>query len=683
MIPAGLAMVITVVLGFSIPLLSTRYQLKLVDSELVAPDYYRYYHDLDGDGSSEIIDIFYNSSGNLSVKFLNIEEGTINQFNLPGTLLKIGRTLDLHDINGDGLCDIFICTQKGDSLYLSVIDDIYSHPTTFRKYALDPINRYNDYGDYRFIPGGIRDLNGDGNAEYVMAVNGGHALQPRRVYALDYMNDCLLRSPVSGAAIHSLDFFDLDGDGLDEVMMNTTATNNFSEHFPYMDTTTYLMVLDGDLSFYKPPRAVSQYLSWSEVQPFTHKGERFLLSYVRSTDSEHIHSILTIYNDSLRSLRTRDIHMMPREKFSFWSKPDSLGLEYLQILGKGKIYTMDFKLQFTDSVKSSMPVSGFYNPERFFNLDGTGGDEYVYIGENKIFVVREDLKHTAGLDLLWNERSPRTLVSSIQTGSGKPLLLVQLEREAFYLAYDRNAWFKFRYLVFPAVFLILFGLFYLLGSLQSHLIKRRYEKDKLISQLQLQAIKNQLDPHFTYNALNAVGSLIYKGEKELAYQYLKGLTDLLRLVSADASDVTWTLTDEISFVRKFLEIEKLRFSDRFEYSLEIEEALGALRVPKLSVLTFVENGIKHGLRHKKSNRELKVTAGVFEGGMRIAIADNGIGREAAAKNREEKAGNGIEMMKKYFKQFNTARGQRASFKMIDLYNEKNEPAGTLVEIYIV
>ncbi|MCK5137780.1 MAG: histidine kinase [Bacteroidales bacterium] len=95
--------------------------------------------------------------------------------------------------------------------------------------------------------------------------------------------------------------------------------------------------------------------------------------------------------------------------------------------------------------------------------------------------------------------------------------------------------------------------------------------NRLISNLQLQSIKNQLDPHFTYNALNAVGSLIYKEEKDLAYQYLKGLADLLRMVSADASEVTWSFSDELEFV------------------------------PKMSILTFVENslkppGIKHGLK---------------------------------------------------------------------------------------
>jgi len=106
--------------------------------------------------------------------------------------------------------------------------------------------------------------------------------------------------------------------------------------------------------------------------------------------------------------------------------------------------------------------------------------------------------------------------------------------------------------------------------------RNRWFKYRLISQLQLQAIKNQLDPHFTYNALNAVGSLIYK--------YLKGFIDLLRMVSGDAIDVTWGLADELNFVRKYLDIEKLRFREKFVFSVEGDEALAVLKVPKLSVM---------------------------------------------------------------------------------------------------
>ncbi len=681
-IPAVLALGLTIGLGYSIPLLSTRNLINLERTEVLPPDYFRYYQDMDQDGNSEIIEIFYNSAGNLSVKLRRQNMGTINQFNLPGRLTKSGEMLDLHDINGDGITDIFVCTEKNDTVYLTIIDNIFRHPTTSRVYSLDPINRFNDNGDYTFIPGGIRDLNGDGTPEYVLAINGGHSLQPRKVYAIDYRKNSVMRSPVSGAAVFSLGFFDLDGDGADEILLNTTATDNFSAPFPYMDTTTYLMVLDNDLSFYRPPFPLSENLSSSTVVPFTYDGGRFLLTYVRYTGGEHIHSHLSIYNDSLRPLRERDVDLVPQERFGFWRESDSLGLEYLRIVSNEHQFNIDFDLKFTDSVSSRVPVANFNSPDRMLDLDGNGKNEYIFPGYNEIFVIGEDLTHMASIKIPWNALNPRILISAMENGTDHPVLVVQMEKVLYYLSYYLNGWFKYRQVLFPVIFLVLFGMFHLLGNLQNRLVRRSYEKDRLISQLQLQAIKNQLDPHFTYNALNAVGSLIYKGEKELAYQYLKGLSDLLRLVSGDASDVTWTLDDELSFVRKFLEIEKLRFREKFVYSVNIGEALRELKVPKLSVLTFVENAIKHGLRHKRHGRRLEITAVDFNGGLKVGIADNGIGRAGAEKFKDEKSGNGIEMMKRYFKQFSEATHRKARFEITDLFDDNNEPAGTLVEIYI-
>ena len=249
--------------------------------------------------------------------------------------------------------------------------------------------------------------------------------------------------------------------------------------------------------------------------------------------------------------------------------------------------------------------------------------------------------------------------------------------------YRKNGWFKYRSLVYSGIFVLLFGLFYLWVILQSRMVAKRFEKDRLISQLQLQSIKSQLDPHFTYNALNAVGSLIYKGERDLAYQYLRGLTDLLRMVSADSSQVTWSVLEELEFVNRYLEIEKLRFKEKFIYNVTVKEDwLNVYEIPKMSVLTFVENAIKHGLRHKDYDRKLDVEVLALKKGMKITIKDNGIGRAASAKYRDESAGQGIKMMKKYFKQFNEVTGKKAHFEVRDLFEYDLKASGTLIEITI-
>lgn len=680
-IPALLALVLTLALIRFIHALSTRYLLKVVRTEEFEADYFRYYYDLDGDGTSEIIELFYNTSENLALKFRYLSEATFNQFNLPGRRTEGGLAIDLHDINGDGLTDVFVCSEKNDSIYLSIIDDVFSHPTKSKLYALDPINQYNDNADYIFIPGTITDLNGDGYAEYVMAVNGGHSLQPRRVYAIDYHNDTVLRSPVSGAAIHSMDFFDLNGDGTNEILVNTTATENFNILFPYMDTTAWLMVLTDKLTYFRPPIVLNKHLSFVELEPFTHEGVPMLLAHQRYREGDKVYALYTIYDTCYTPVCERRMIRPRSRRMTIFRDSDSPELEHLKLIIDEMVYSFDFDLSFTDSLKWEIP-NGFDRRQARFDVDGNGDMEYIYPSNRDIVVLRSDLSHPATADINWAETNPQSRISLLENGTEAPLLYVQQESAGTWLSYQRNVWFKYRLLVYPGIFILLFGLLYVLGSLQSRLIRKRYEKDRLISQLQLQSIKNQLDPHFTYNALNAVGSLIYKGEKEAAYQYLKGFTDLLRMVSGDAIDVTWSLADELNFVRKYLDIEKLRFREKFVFSVEEDDALAVLKVPKLSVLTFVENSIKHGLRHKEKDRQLWITIASFERGLKIGIRDNGIGRAAAVKFRDERSGNGINMMLKYFKQFNKASGRKASFEVTDLFENDNEPAGTLVEIYI-
>jgi LytS/YehU family sensor histidine kinase len=180
-----------------------------------------------------------------------------------------------------------------------------------------------------------------------------------------------------------------------------------------------------------------------------------------------------------------------------------------------------------------------------------------------------------------------------------------------------------------------------------------------------------------------VGSLIYKGEKDSAYLYLKGLTDLLRMVSGDASQVTWSLSDELGFVEKYLDIEKLRFGEKFEFTLDVEdEPLNDQQVPKMSILTFVENAIKHGLRHKEGNWMLSISVTRTRPGLKIMIRDNGIGRAAALKYRDESTGTGIEMMEAYFRQFSEVTGKQANFSVTDLFETDRKASGTRVEISI-
>lgn len=683
LIPAMLALAGTFLLIWKVPRLSEAHTLHLLESGEATQGRFISYHDLNMDGFSERLNIYYNNSGNLAVSVSDIRtDGTINQFNLPGELTELGSTLDIHDLDGDGIMDIVVCTEKNDSLFLSIIDDLYGRPTRYTTYFLDRINLYNDNADYHFIPGGMTDLTGDSRPEYVFAVNGGHSLQPRRVYAIDAAEKRVIRSPVSGAALNALDLFDLDRDGRDEVLLNTVPPENFKFPFPFSDSISWLMVLDDSLGFYHPPVPMDPPPSWVSLEPFVHEDENYLLAFHRFQEpGGEYSSTLTIYDDQLCPLKQQYYRGYKKGTMNLWRYPGRVQLEDIRLIRDNKIYTLDFDLEFADSVENEVPFR--YRGGYTHDLDRDGEMEYIFLDAFRLCVFRENLRQSSTQDLRWDEHTPRILVSVIEMEEAYPLLFLQVGTEQFTYRYGKNQWYLYRALVYPGIFLVLFGLFFMLILQQDRMVSRRYERERLISRLQLQSIRNQLDPHFTYNALNAVGSLIYKGEKDSAYLYLKGLTDLLRMVSGDASKVTWNLSDELGFVQRYLDIEKLRFGEKFEFMLDVEdELLNNHQVPKMSILTFVENAIKHGLRHKEGTWMLGVSVTRTNLGLKIMIRDNGIGRAAAVKYRSESAGSGIEMMEAYFRQFSEVTGNQASFRVTDLFETDQKPSGTVVEISI-
>jgi len=680
-IPLILSLVVTIGLVRMFPLLSTEYMVKVVQYERLTEDEYRYYADLDGDGSSERLLIYYNAAGNVAVSVSKLDLRTINQFNLPGQFLTIGSVLDIQDVNSDGREDILVFTRRRDSLFLSAVTDLYGRPTTSQILFVDRLDRMNTQGDYLIISGRMSDLDQDGSAEYVFAINGGHALQPRCVYAVDFVHRKVTRSPESGAAIIGLELFDLDGDGGDEILLNTTAPNNFKASFPFSDSVSWLMVLDGSLQFYREPVRMHPGPSQVNMEPFVFKNENFLLVYQRYRGADDHASILSIYDRDLREVRSRQFLKFETTPYFITKVHGKAGITDLRVFSSARVYSVDFNLEFTDSLNNKIPYGS--GVEYWIDIDRDGRDEIITFNAEELAFFDDSFAATGSVDVATESRHARVLISLIESEGEAPLLYAQIGPNTYTISYSRNGWYRYRLLVYPSIFLALFLLFCLIVVIQKGIIERKYEKDRLISKLQMQAIRNQLDPHFTYNALNAVGSLIYKEKKELAYNYLKGLTDLLRMVSDDSSEITWRLEDELGFIRKYLEIEKLRFREKFSYLIDVSsENHYKSKVPKLSILTFVENAIKHGLRHKQGIRRLEIAVSGNEKKLMIRIEDNGIGRTAAAEKAKQSGGNGIEIMEAYFRQFNEVTGKKSRFLIRDLYDARRKASGTLVEIVI-
>ena len=114
--------------------------------------------------------------------------------------------------------------------------------------------------------------------------------------------------------------------------------------------------------------------------------------------------------------------------------------------------------------------------------------------------------------------------------------------------------------------------------------------------MQIRSIKGQFDPDFTFNALNAIGSMLQLEDRNIAYDYLSKFTRLLRQLLGDSDRIYRTLEEELEFITAYLQLEKIRFEEKFEFSIQVTEGVTKQEiVPIMCIQIFVENAIRHGI----------------------------------------------------------------------------------------
>jgi two-component system, LytTR family, sensor kinase len=168
---------------------------------------------------------------------------------------------------------------------------------------------------------------------------------------------------------------------------------------------------------------------------------------------------------------------------------------------------------------------------------------------------------------------------------------------------------------------------------------RAAQLEAQLSQAQLDALRKQLQPHFLFNTLNTVSILIDE-DRGAAREMLVRLSDLLRstLDSSKAHEVA--LKQELEFIASYLEIERVRFSDRLSVEMHIEPQTLNARVPDLLLQPLVENAIRHGIAPRSAAGTIAISARRLNGDLRLEVTDNGRGLPQD-RRPEEKPGVGI------------------------------------------
>ncbi len=190
------------------------------------------------------------------------------------------------------------------------------------------------------------------------------------------------------------------------------------------------------------------------------------------------------------------------------------------------------------------------------------------------------------------------------------------------------------------VFLLAAGLVLLWVFIRIKRLKQQNLLEKRLLLTELQMLHLQMNPHFLFNTLQSIQHYILEHRRELAVSYLAKFSKLMRLILNHSKKSSITLTEEISFLNLYTELEQLRFNDQFSYQVNLFNLNDTeeIRLPPMIVQPFVENAIKYGLNYKKIGGRLDVSFTLeSQSWLKITVEDNGVGR-AVVKAEQERFG---------------------------------------------
>lgn len=165
------------------------------------------------------------------------------------------------------------------------------------------------------------------------------------------------------------------------------------------------------------------------------------------------------------------------------------------------------------------------------------------------------------------------------------------------------------------------------------------EQNRLLVQARLQALSSQINPHFLFNTLNSVHSLI-RTDPELAREVVVKLSRILRNLLAKHETFV-PLSEELKFIEDYLDIEKVRFGERLQVVKDIDPEAESKLVPSMILQPLVENAIKHGLSKKLSKGTLKLEAKLKSGHLILAVEDDGVGIPHEKQRKLTESGIGV------------------------------------------
>lgn len=354
----------------------------------------------------------------------------------------------------------------------------------------------------------------------------------------------------------------------------------------------------------------------------------------------------------------------------------------LLLLTDFKIYDRSVKLDTVISIKKQVELdyrSNFFSVE-FALVDFAGTQHHRY--RYRLEGYDRQWQHTDG-------RRPVAVYTDVPPGTYT--LVVQHAnasgewnaRSAFLSVVVRPAWWQtawFR-VVLTAVFVLC--IVAVVARTMSN-IQRKSTMERRLVESQLQALRAQMNPHFIFNSLNSIYFYIMSHDSNKAQKYLLLFSLLLRQILEYSRKTFVPVAREIELLQMYLELETMRFSQRFRYKVAVDTDIDmeTQLIPTMLLQPYVENAIKHGLLPKESDCLLSIDFRRNGDSMVCCITDNGIGRKMAQQLREQSQlqheSRGLELSRERLESLSALHGRLYGVEVHDLTTDTGEALGTQI-----
>ena len=239
------------------------------------------------------------------------------------------------------------------------------------------------------------------------------------------------------------------------------------------------------------------------------------------------------------------------------------------------------------------------------------------------------------------------------------------------------------------LFVLSLAVFILLLSRARINNKRRIsEMNRKIAEVTQANLRQQMNPHFIFNTLNSIQYYMYQHDKLATNNYLTKFSSLMRKVLENSQHTSVPVRDELDALKLYLDLEIIRFKDKFRYEIIVDEEIDTLlyKIPTMLIQPYVENSICHGLIPAENKGYIKIDLNLKDDYISCTIEDTGIGRDAAMEKKRKSETNhnslGTQIVTSRLDLVNALYGTSLKTIYTDLKNEAGESEGTRVEIQI-